>query len=94
MKIQNQSLKDKPIKKVSLKEGQQLTGKVVGLKNIDDQKAKLLMETNKEFLFLTIQINEAIKTLIRGQHVMISAEKQGLSIEPVEIKAIKLKRGM
>jgi len=95
MKPRNKSLHDKPVKKITLDEGQQLTGKVIGLKNIDAEKTKLLLDTEKELVLITIKMNEEIKKLERGKNVTLKAHKQGLKIESTQTQTInneKIKR--
>ncbi len=88
MKPRNKSLHDKPVQKVTLEEGQQVTGKVIGLKDEDKEKIKLLLDTEKELMLITIKMSGEIKKLERGKHVILKAHKQGLKIETAQTQAM------
>ena len=94
MKQEQESLHDKPVQKVTLEDGQQLTGKVIGYKNIDGDKINLLLDSGRELSLVAIKSRRDVLKLKRGDYVTVKSHKQGLSIEPVQTQAMKLKREM
>ena len=89
MKPRNRSLHDKSVQKITLKDGQQVTGKVIGFKKIDEEKTNILLDTGKELVLLTIKMNEETRKLERGKNVIVKGHKQGLSIEAAQKQTMK-----
>lgn len=94
MKPKNKSLHDKPVQKVTLEDGQQLTGKVIGYKNMDGDKINLLLDSGRELSLVSIKSNREVLKLKRGEYVTVKEHKQSLKIEPVQSQTMKLKREM
>ena len=86
------SLKEKPIEKVELKKGQQLSGKVIGVKQIDGMKQKVLMDTGKSLTLIIAKNLENSQNLKRGQNVTLKKNVQGLKVEKAQTHSLKLKR--
>lgn len=86
------SLKDKILKKVSLANGQQLTGKVIGVMRADRNNYLLLLDSGKHLSLLKTNDAHIVAKIERGSHITIKMYKQKLQVEHLKIQTLKLKR--
>lgn len=89
MKKHNQNnIQDKEIRKVLLKEGERISGRVIGLKNFEDGCAQVLLNHDKEMYLLNTHICET-KQLILKEEATFMGHKQGVNITSVHVQTIK-----
>lgn len=86
------SLYEKNVVKVVLKEGQQLTGKLIGYKEIGQGKANVLIDSGYNLSLMRIKVSPQILKMKRGDYVVMKLEKQVLKMEPVQVRTMKLSR--